>query len=93
MTLRKLVTVLPVIAVLALTGPVAGASAQTRFRPPASPRLVDPVLPVPGVVHPGRPGLDAVAVRVPVPDRAARAPRFELPVASATPSPTATPSP
>ena len=29
MTLRKLATVLPVVAVLAVSGPVAGASAQT----------------------------------------------------------------
>jgi hypothetical protein len=37
MTLRKLATVLPVVAVLALTGPVAGASAQTGSTPPVTP--------------------------------------------------------
>jgi hypothetical protein len=50
MTLRKLATVLPVVAVLALTGPVAGASAQTgsgSSGTPASPGSSIPCYPFP----------------------------------------------
>ena len=47
MTLRKLATALPVVAVLALTGPVAGASAQTPTTPASSPGSSIPCYPFP----------------------------------------------
>ena len=47
MTLRKLATVLPVVAVLALTGPVAGASAQTPADAAATPGSSIPCYPFP----------------------------------------------
>ena len=53
MTLRKLATVLPVVAVLALTGPVAGASAQTPTTPAPSPGASIPCYPFPAWCGPG----------------------------------------
>jgi hypothetical protein len=87
MTLRKLATVLPVVAVLALTGPVAGASAQTGSGTPASPGSSIPCYPFPAWCTPDGQALTPWPFAFQFPTALLAHLGWNFPAATPTPSP------
>jgi hypothetical protein len=90
MTLRKLATVLPVVAVLALTGPVAGASAQTdsgSTGTPSSPGSSIPCYPFPAWCGPSGQPLTPWPFTFQLPSALLAQLGWHFPSATATPAP------